>query len=121
MVTLLLPPGGESSYSFVFYSLVSSLPRGTASVIFLIPVYFITEWQKLSTVTHADHIFPLIPGHDLTSTRHLLCLNLACSEKEDGQRSKLVGFFHGFACKPFISLFHSSQLRALWILKPQPA
>lgn len=76
MVTLLLPPGGESSYSFVFYSLVSCLPRGMASVIFPITIYFIMEWQKLSTVTHAGHIFLPIPGRDLISTLHLLCLNL---------------------------------------------
>lgn len=77
MVTLLLSDGGESSYSFVFHSLISSLPQGMASVIFHIPVYFITEWQKLFTVTHADRIFPFIPEHDLISTLHLLCLNLS--------------------------------------------
>lgn len=77
MVTLLLPDGGESLYSFVFHSLISFLPQGMASVIFHIPVYFITEWQKLFTVTHADRIFPLIPEHDLISTLHLLCLNLS--------------------------------------------
>lgn len=45
------PCRGESSYSVVYHSLISSLPLGTASVILHILVYFIMKRQKLSAVT----------------------------------------------------------------------
>lgn len=75
-----------------------SPPQGMASLIFPIPVYFIMEWQKLSTVTQADHILILIPGHDLTFTLHLLCLNLVGRKKMGKRASLLIFFFFPWLC-----------------------
>lgn len=121
MVTLLLSDGGESSYSFVFHSLISSLPQGMALVIFHIPVYFITEWQKLFTVTHADRIFPFIPEHDLISTLHLLCLNLSLLGERWWVEEQVYCFLR--LCLHLLmhlSLLCSSQFPTLWVLNPQP-
>lgn len=108
MVTvLLLPPGGESLNSFVFYSLVSSLFQGMTSDIFLIPIM---KWQKLPTITHADDIFLLIPGHDIISTRHLLCLNLGFLGERRWVKEKVCLFVHFFMALPACLLVFSTVL-----------